>query len=71
MSLAGGEVIAGFIVTDRLANIATEQKRNAKRIEVANVPGMGTVMVRWIVRGGGPFTVTVDSEKGGVHALKR
>jgi len=22
--------------------------------------------VRWVVRGKGPFTVTVDSEKGGV-----
>jgi hypothetical protein len=26
---------------------------------------MGTVTVRWIVRGGGPFTVIADSQKGG------
>jgi hypothetical protein len=67
VSLEGGTVVAGFVVTDELANIAREQKRNPQRIEVDNVPGMGTVTVRWIVRGSGPFHVTVDSWKGGVH----
>jgi hypothetical protein len=31
---------------------------------------MGTVTVRWLVQGTGPFTVTVDSEKGGVHSRR-
>ena len=50
-----------------LQNHATEQRLHPARIDVANVPGMGTVTVRWIARGAGPFTVSVDSEKGGSH----
>lgn len=71
ISLGGGDVVAGFLVTDPLQNIAVEQKRRPERIEVESIPGMGTVTVRWIVRGSGPFTVTADSPKGGVHSLRR
>ncbi len=70
VSLSGGSVVAGFVVTDPLQNIAVEQKRRPERIEVESIPGMGTVTVRWLVRGDGPFTVTVDSPKGGVHSLE-
>lgn len=66
VTLEGAEPVAGFIVTNPLQEIAVEQKRNPKRILVDNIPGNGTVTVRWVVRGSGPFTVTVDSEKGGV-----
>jgi len=66
ISLAGGEVIAGFVVDDPLQNLATEQERNPGRIEVDGIEGMGSVTVRWIVNGRGPFTVRVDSAKGGV-----
>ncbi len=66
VTLDGGQVIAGFVVEDQLSGLAREQVRNPRRIEVGNIPGMGTAMVRWVVRGTGPFTVTVDSEKGGV-----
>ena len=69
ISLEGGDVVAGFVVTDPLQDVAVEQKRRPERIEVESIPGMGTVTVRWIVRGSGPFTVTVDSPKGGVHSL--
>ena len=65
VTLEGGEPVAAFVVTNPLQNIATEQRRNPRRIEVDNVPGMGTVTVRWIMRGGGPFTVIADSQKGG------
>lgn len=71
ISLEGGEVVAGFVVDDPLQNLATEQKRDPARILVDNIPGMGTVTVRWIVRGGGPFMVTADSEKGGLHQSRR
>lgn len=71
ISIEGREVIAGFVVTDRNANLATEQERNPERIEVSSIPGMGTATVRWLVRGSGPLTVTVDSRKGGVHSLRR
>jgi len=66
VTLDGGEVVAGFVVEDPLSGRAKEQVHNPRRIEVDNVPGMGTATVRWVVRGKGPFTVTVDSEKGGV-----
>ena len=66
VTIEGADPVAAFIVTDPLQNIAEEQTRNPGRIDVRNVPGMGTVTVRWLVRGTGPFTVTVDSEKGGV-----
>lgn len=69
ITLTGGQVVAGFVVTDPLQDIAVEQKRRPERIDVESIPGMGTVTVRWIARGSGPFTVTVDSPKGGVHSL--
>ena len=68
ISLTGGTVVAGAIVTDVLANITTDQKRNPARIEVRNIPGNSVVTVRWIVQGAGPFTITADSPKGGVHS---
>ena len=65
VTLEGGEPVAAFVVANPLQNLAVEQRRNPRRIEVDNVPGMGTVTVRWIMRGGGPFTVIADSQKGG------
>src|SRR5690606_13467888 len=70
LSVSGGDVVAGFIVNNPLQNLATEQKHQPARINVANISGMSTVTVRWLVRGNGPFTVTVDSPKGGVHSRR-
>ncbi len=70
ITLTGGDVVASAIVTNPLQNISTEQTHRPARVNVANIPGMGTVTVRWIVRGGGPFTVTADSPKGGVHSAR-
>jgi hypothetical protein len=66
VSLQGGRVVAGFIVDNAVTGDATEQKRDPATIRVRNIPGNSVVRVRWIVQGGGPFTVTVDSQKGGV-----
>ncbi len=66
ITIEGGDVVAGFIINNTLQDIATEQQHEPARISVANIPGMSTVTVRWLVRGNGPFTVTVDSPKGGV-----
>lgn len=68
ITLTGGSVVAGFVVTDVLGNFTSEQKRNPSRIEVRNIGGNSVVTVRWIVQGIGPFTVSVDSPKGGVHS---
>jgi len=70
IKIEGGKVIAASILENRFFGIASEQKHHPERIEVENIPGMDAVHVRWIVQGKEPFTVTVDSEKGGSHSLK-
>jgi len=45
----------------------TTEEHNPRRYEINNIPGHSTVTLRWIVSGSnGPFTITVDSVKGGV-----
>jgi len=69
-TLTGGKVVSGSILQNRFMGIAQEQKHHPERLEIETIPGMGVVYVRWIVEGKGPFTVTVDSEKGGKYSLK-
>jgi hypothetical protein len=71
VTLTGGTVITGYRVTNVLNGAATEQARNPARLEIANIPGNSNLTVKWVVRGNGPFTVTVDSEKGGVATLRK
>lgn len=66
ISISGVNVEAGMIVDNEDFNFTTEQKVNPQQLEVANIPGSGSVKVRWIVRGNGKYTITVDSAKGGV-----
>lgn len=61
-----GSILAGMRVENRDMNLTTEQANNPATIEVANIPGLGSVTVRWIVQGGGKYTVNVDSRKGGL-----
>ena len=70
VTLEGGKVVSGAIVQNRFFGPAQEQKRHPERIEVENIPGMGAVYIRWIAEGKGPFTVTIDSEKGGKDSRK-
>jgi hypothetical protein len=64
--LEGAEVIAGMRVDNPDLNLTTEQIQNPEKLEVQNIPGMGSIVVRWIVRGGKDYTITVDSAKGGI-----
>jgi hypothetical protein len=73
ISLTGGEVLAGFVMSGGGGGffgggepVANEQRVRPARINIDNIPGQGSVTVRWVVRGNGPFTVTADSPKGGV-----
>jgi hypothetical protein len=67
VSISGGpKVITGMIVQNEDFNRVEEQTYNPAKMEVANIPGNSTVTVRWIVSGGGNYTITVDSAKGGV-----
>lgn len=70
VSLDGARVVAGFRLEDPLNGIAVEQEHRPGRIELATIPGMGTATVKWIVQGDGPYTVTVESTKGGRHSKR-
>jgi len=63
--LTGGKVIAGMIVLDKDRNLNQEQKENPERLKVTNIEGYSHVDVRWIVKDGNRYTVTVESVKGG------
>jgi hypothetical protein len=58
-------VLAGFIGNNQFFFHTTEQKHQPQRIELANIGGNGAAYVRWLVADDGPYTVTVDSVKGG------
>ncbi|HTE27297.1 M14 family metallopeptidase [Flavitalea sp.] len=66
INITGANVIAGMVVQNRDLNITTEQKTNPQTIEVDNIPGMGTITVRWIIQGSGKYGINVDSRKGGL-----
>jgi len=71
ITLSGAKVIASMIVENADLNISSEQKTNPETINVRNIPGLGTVTVRWIVQGSGTYTITVDSKKGGTTSKTR
>lgn len=66
ISISGVEVVAGMTVQNEDFDFTTEQKHNPQKLELANIPGNSTVKVRWVVRGKGKYTITVDSAKGGL-----
>lgn len=71
VTLKGLNVVAGMVVENADFNIVKEQVRNPQKMEVANIPGMGTIKVRWIVSGNGNFSIKVDSAKGGIVEWKK
>ena len=66
ISISGPQVVVGMIMQDPFLNQGVEQKVNPQKLAVANIPGNGKVIVRWIVKGNQKYTITVDSAKGGV-----
>ncbi len=70
VTLDGATVLSGMLVDDVLRNRTTEQKKNPRRIEVNNIPGHSQVDVRWIVKGGTRFAVSVESVKGGIASAE-
>ncbi|MEO5824942.1 MAG: M14 family metallopeptidase [Gemmatimonadales bacterium] len=65
VTLEGAAVLAGYRVVNDRNGQSIEQERKPERLEISNIPGNSVLMVKWVVRGNGPYTVTVDSEKGG------
>jgi hypothetical protein len=68
VTLTGGTVLTGYRVINPNTGASIEQPKSPARLELSNIPGNSVVTVKWIVRGSGPFTVTVDAEKGGSHS---
>lgn len=66
-----GKILSGMQVENRDLNLSREQEQNPGTIEVANIPGLGSVTVKWIVQGGGKYTVSVDSKKGGTVSASK
>ena len=61
----GLEVLLGLWDDHPFFQKAKEQKRKPAEMRIATISGMGAMYVRWLVRGEGPYVVTVRSVKGG------
>ncbi|MDO5980780.1 M14 family metallopeptidase [Flavivirga spongiicola] len=66
ISISGGKVLAGMVVNNDDFKVNTEQKIKPSIIKITNIPGNSVIKVRWIVKGGNNYKVTVDSAKGGI-----
>ena len=65
ISLKGGKVLSSGIKSSIYDKEYREQKYNPSRISVDRIEGNSTVIVSWLVEGKGPYTIEVDSQKGG------
>jgi hypothetical protein len=60
------KVLSGGRVTDRFFKRVAAVESRPERIQLDTIEGMSATRVQFIVQGSGPFTVTVDSAKGGL-----
>jgi len=58
-------VVAGLLSDEPSFRKAAAQEHQPAEMQVTRIPGMGSVHVRWLVEGEGPYTVRVRSHKGG------
>ena len=66
LSLEGVEVLAGGTLVDPYTGEIDAVERDPAHLKLnAGVPGLGTVKVRWIVKGKGEATLKHASQKGG------
>jgi hypothetical protein len=68
VSIQGKDIkaVSGGIVRDRFFKRVDAVESRPERVELATIDGMGAARVQFIVQGNGPFTVTVDSARGGL-----
>jgi hypothetical protein len=64
------KVVTGYWSDEPFFRQPAEQEHDPAVLELPAVPGMGAVYCRWLVQGSGPYTVAVDSVKGGTAALE-
>lgn len=70
LSGRGVKVLSAGKVVDRFSKRVEAVKRRPERLEIDTVPGMGTVRVQFVVSGTGPFTLRLDSSKGGLVTVE-
>lgn len=69
VTISGGQALSGMLVDNEDFGLTTEQKSaDPSTIEVRTIPGNSHVVVRWLVKGGSKYTVSIDSKKGGSHS---
>jgi hypothetical protein len=61
----GVRILTGLVSDEPFFLNARQQKLRPAVLNVDMIPGRGAVYVRWLVEGEGPFTVQVDSARGG------
>lgn len=67
VTLKDSQVVTGLLMQDADFNVGKEQKVNPATIELTNLPGMGFVTLRWIVKGNpNNYNIEVNSAKGGL-----
>jgi hypothetical protein len=62
----GIKTLSGGLVTDRFFKRVRAAESRPERVELDTLDGMETTRVQFIVEGSGPFTIIVDSAKGGL-----
>jgi hypothetical protein len=70
VQLTGADVLAGYRITDARTGESVEQVRDPATLRLDNIAGHAVERLKWVVRGAGPYTVTVTSTKGGQHSLR-
>jgi hypothetical protein len=69
LTAADGKVVAGFVSDDAWFEGAREQEHEPGVLRIEAIGPEDVVYVRWLVAGRGPFTVTIDSIKGGRDSM--
>jgi zinc carboxypeptidase len=65
------KVIAGLRSSRPFFQDAEEQEYQPQKVRIPSIPGMGAVYVRWLVEGPGPYTINVQSAKGGSDQVRK
>ena len=70
ISIKGVDVISGMIMRNPWLEVGEEQEFEPESIRVRNIPGMGSIHLRWLVNGNPRnIEIEVDSPKGGHHNI--
>lgn len=67
ISIEGAQVVSGWVMSNPDLQVGNEQYTEPESLRIRNIPGMGSVHLRWVVSGNpGEINIVVDSQKGGL-----